>query len=217
MESTVGYSEGQGTRIATHAIDMGDLLPEHHQRFAVGTGVLNLMQVMYPTSTGTGTAGVVSCKGSGRIVIAALCSTTGLIFKVNFYDKNYMDLGCSDPIEITDLSGEMAYNKVTPGWVASKLYAANELVKISSNSHVYMNIAMSGGEYISGTSGTTEPTWPTDGTSVVDNEVLWKDLGDYTLCQTTPLLVFSNSMGAAYFAIKITTNSGTTTFFADSI
>ena len=33
---------------------------------------------------------------------------------------------------------------------------------------------------VAGTSDATEPTWPTDGTTVVDNEVTWQDLGAYT-------------------------------------
>ena len=43
---------------------------------------------------------------------------------------------------------------------------------------------LAGGHYykctVNGTTGSTEPAWPTDGTAIVDNLATWVDLGTYT-------------------------------------
>ncbi|RKZ94025.1 MAG: hypothetical protein DRQ46_10625 [Gammaproteobacteria bacterium] len=216
MESSVGYSQGQGTRIATHEIDMGSEVL-HHQRFASGTGVLNMLQCIVPTGS-TNESDLLDCLGAGRIVVSAQCSTTGAIIKVHFFDKNNMNIGMSDEVEITAVSNMPSYGNTSSGWSASTTTPANNLLRISSNSHVYMNMTVDGNNaFIGGTTGAVEPTWPTDGSTVVDNDITWKDLGVYTGLYHTPLLVFSNSLGASNYYVEITTASGTTTIFADAI
>jgi hypothetical protein len=218
MESSVGYSEGQGTRIATHKIlEKGEQL--HHQRFAAGTGQLNLMQV-YPPTTTTPTPIMVDCAGAGRIIIAAQASVDGLSYKIVFFDKNLMPLGQSDEILIEEESDLLMFVNefIESEWTASKLYNPNHIIKIAANNHAFMNITTDvDGNYIGGLAGTTEPTWPLDGSTIVDNQITWKDLGDVSSLKTTPLTVFSNSMGASYFMIVTTTINGTIGFFADAI
>lgn len=215
MESSVGYSEGQGTRIATHAVDMGSEVL-HHQRFAVGTGVLNLIQALYP-GTVVASSDFLSCLGAGRIVISPFCSTVGMLMRVHFFGANGLSIGMSEEIEVTELASFESYALTPIGWTASKTTPANDLLRISSNSHVYMNVSISGDNYVGGVTGATEPTWPTDESTVVDGTVIWKDLGVYTGLYSVPLLVFSNSLGASYYQVQITTPAGTTTIFTDAI
>lgn len=54
-------------------------------------------------------------------------------------------------------------------WVAATAYALNDWVN-PSNGHLYKCTT-------SGTSGGTEPTWPTDGSTVSDGTAVWTDMG----------------------------------------
>lgn len=47
------------------------------------------------------------------------------------------------------------------------------------NDHFYVCVQGSATGGASRQTGAIEPTWPTDGTTVVDNEVIWKDAGTY--------------------------------------
>ncbi|MGD9788311.1 MAG: type II secretion system protein [Sulfuricellaceae bacterium] len=59
-----------------------------------------------------------------------------------------------------------------PTWTAGTAYSLNTLVRpTTANGHYYLCQS-------AGTSSTTEPTsWPTDGTTVTDYTVTWKDMG----------------------------------------
>jgi len=213
MESSVGYSQGSGTNIATHKFGDG-ITATHHQRFAVGTGKASMMQLIAPIAT-VSTSGAISCLGAGRIVLNALCTTDGAGIRLHFFDEKGMDIGCSDLIEPI-VTARAAYNDVDIGWTTVTTYGPLKLLKISSNSHLYIQIA-GDPDYVAGTSDAVEPTWVTDGSSVVDGTCEWQDLGVYTSLLTTPLIVFSNSMGASSFKVEIEVAAGTSTIFGDAV
>lgn len=69
-------------------------------------------------------------------------------------------------------------------WAASTAYAVGAVVIPSvANSHWYM------AEASTGSSGATEPTWPVDGSTVVDSGVTWRDMGVITYALTTDYTV----------------------------
>lgn len=56
-------------------------------------------------------------------------------------------------------------------WSASASISAGDLrVPVVDNGHVYRALN-------AGTTGGSEPTWPKDGTTVVDNDITWLDIG----------------------------------------
>lgn len=61
-------------------------------------------------------------------------------------------------------------------WQSNHAYLAGE--KIVDTGHLYVVT-------VAGTSSGTEPTWPTNGTTVTDGGVTWKDLGTTTLVEDT--------------------------------
>ena len=202
-EGTVGYSEGTGTRIATHALDMGGTFPEHHQRFAPGAGQAKLTLGMYAVTTAPSASPFLGCLGSGRLVVSALLTDAaiGSKYRVYFFDKNKIELGMSLEYEIEE-NGLVAYAEAPTTWVTANSYQKGSLLKRSGNSHIYQQVEDTG------VSGATEPTWPTDGTSVVDGDVEWLDCGPYPDIKVTPLIVFSNSMGASFCKIVLTSIAG---------
>lgn len=61
-------------------------------------------------------------------------------------------------------------------WTARTGYAVDDAAVPSEiNGHWYRCVGVSGTRPY--TSGDAEPTWPTDGTTVVDNEITWQDMG----------------------------------------
>ena len=214
MESSVGYSQGSGTKIATHQFGTG-VEAIHHQRFAVGTGKAQMMQIIAPAVVPLASA-LQNCKSAGRIVLSALCTTDGVGMKINFFDEKLINMGSSDLIEpIIDL--EAAYSAVPTGWALGTTYGPLELLKIAANSHIYMQVA-GDPDFVEGVSdASTEPVWPTDGSTIADGTCVWKDLGIITNLKTTPLIVFSNSMGASFFSITLITVAGTITVFGDAV
>ena len=63
-------------------------------------------------------------------------------------------------------------NQATPAaWAASTSYSVGDtVVPTTPNGHIYVC-------EVAGDSGSAEPTWPTDGSTVVDNTVTWRDAG----------------------------------------
>lgn len=64
-----------------------------------------------------------------------------------------------------------------PAWAASTTHAVGD--KIVEGGHLYV-VTVAGATHSS-----TEPTWPTDGSTVTDGTVTWKDLGTTTLVENT--------------------------------
>lgn len=82
----------------------------------------------------------------------------------------------------------ITYKDVGQGnpWTASIKYNVGALITpTTANGHIYIAISVTGGA----NSGAVEPTWVTDGTTVTDNEVTWRDLG----AQTKKLTVYVGS------------------------
>ncbi len=76
-------------------------------------------------------------------------------------------------------------------WAASTDYELGDMVQpTTSNGHYYMCTA-------AGTSNATQPTWPTDGTAVVDNTVTWDDIG-YQPATTKQLAVANRANNTVY-------------------
>jgi hypothetical protein len=65
---------------------------------------------------------------------------------------------------------------VVAEWAAETAYALG--AKIVDGGRLYSAT-------VAGTSGSTEPTWPTNGSTVTDGTVTWKDLGTTTLVEDT--------------------------------
>lgn len=83
----------------------------------------------------------------------------------------------SDTIKVALVASTYTPNQDThkdwsaPTWVASTAYSVGDLViPTTPNGHIYKAT-------VAGTSGSTEPTWPTDGTTVTDGSVTWEDQG----------------------------------------
>jgi hypothetical protein len=74
-------------------------------------------------------------------------------------------------------------------WVTATAYAEGDyVVPTVSNGHFYKAT-------VGGTSDATEPTWPTDGSTVVDSGVTWKDMGLIEASSTTDYLLLSGKLG----------------------
>lgn len=78
----------------------------------------------------------------------------------------------------TDANGYTPYSI----WAASTIYTANTYrVPVVNNGHQYIVTT-------AGTSGSTEPTWPTDsGGTVTDGTVVWTERGQYLYTSTWDL------------------------------
>lgn len=86
-----------------------------------------------------------------------------------------IDTGAA-PAEWRVYAGTAPPSAATPvaptAWQASTAYAVGDFVApTTGNGHYYRCTA-------AGTSGSSEPTWPTDGTTVTDGGVTWEDYGD---------------------------------------
>lgn len=60
-------------------------------------------------------------------------------------------------------------------WAADTVYAAGALVKPTTPNGHYYKVTARDGDFKS--HATTEPTWPTDGSTVVDDALTWEDQG----------------------------------------
>lgn len=213
MESSIGYSEGVGTKIATHTINDGSGV-QHVQKISTGSGTLELQQIVAPTTGGTASS-MINCVGAGYIVIAPLVSITGCTFMVFFYDANRMVIGNSEDIAVGAVSTMPPFIEVPDTWTATTDYSRLSLLAIGNN--IYQQVQTSSGTYIGGTSGGTEPTWPTNGTTVSDGTCVWQDFGLHSTLLSVPMVIFSNSIGATYFHMETTSIAGTMSFWADSV
>ncbi|MBF0424671.1 MAG: hypothetical protein HQL66_02470 [Magnetococcales bacterium] len=61
-----------------------------------------------------------------------------------------------------------------PAWSATTAKAVGEIVKPGTGTHFYRCTE-------AGSTGATEPTWPTDGSTVTDGTVTWQDAGTMVL------------------------------------
>jgi hypothetical protein len=54
-------------------------------------------------------------------------------------------------------------------WAASTVFRRNQVIRVSAGDYYRCTIP--------GTTGATAPTWPNDGTAVIDGTITWSDLG----------------------------------------
>ncbi|MEA3480056.1 MAG: hypothetical protein U9R60_17875 [Bacteroidota bacterium] len=81
-----------------------------------------------------------------------------------------MDLD-TDVIHGAIFSWDTEFVATTTSWVASTAKSVGDLlVPTVDNGHVYRCI-------VAGTTAGSEPTWPKDGSTVVDNDITWLDIG----------------------------------------
>jgi len=81
-----------------------------------------------------------------------------------------------------------------PAWLASTAYNVGQIISPStSNGHFYECT-------VAGTSGNAPPTWPTDGSTISDGTVTWKDMGTESTIATEALTFDSSG--------KLTSPSG---------
>jgi hypothetical protein len=213
-ESSVGYSQGAGTKIATYKFGTGeDAL--HLQRVVEGAGKATMMQIIPPTVDPVSSS-LLSCEGGRQLVLGILASDGGSIIRVQFFDGNGIDMGSFHQIDVGP-EELVAYSVPDIGWIASTTYNALKVLKIASNSRAYMQMAGTPPEYAEGVSGSTEPIWPTDGGTVTDGTCVWKDLGYYIDLYICPSAVISNSMGATYYKVVLVSVAGTITIFSDVV
>ncbi len=64
----------------------------------------------------------------------------------------------------------------TASWAATTEYAVGDLIADTSRAYIVT---------VAGESGSVEPSWPTDGTTVSDGTVTWRDIGPVALVQDT--------------------------------
>lgn len=83
-------------------------------------------------------------------------------------DEIYAVVGAMSKIKALTVKN----NQATPAaWAASTSYSVDDVrIPTTPNDHIYVVT-------VAGTSGDSEPTWPTDGSTVVDGSVTWKDAG----------------------------------------
>lgn len=73
---------------------------------------------------------------------------------------------------VSALTATIEEGSSAAAWVADSAYAFGTFVKPTiSNDHFYLAIA------VAGVADSGEPTWPTDGGTVVDGGVTWQDMG----------------------------------------
>ena len=78
----------------------------------------------------------------------------------------YTGVAPGNPIIIRSVTHTTAFP-----WVASTAYALGDVARpVTGNSHLYQCTT-------AGTSGSTQPTWPTTGGTVTDGTAVWTDLG----------------------------------------
>ena len=73
---------------------------------------------------------------------------------------------------IPDTDGDLTAANGAAAWEASAAYEVGDHVKPGSGTHVYRCT-------VAGTSDSSEPTWPEDGSTVTDGTATWLDLGAF--------------------------------------
>lgn len=81
--------------------------------------------------------------------------------------------GCTLPLDAIPIPESVVITMdnpppAPPAWAATTAYAVGD--RISAGTHIY-------GVVTAGTSGASEPVWPTSGGTVTDDTVVWRDLG----------------------------------------
>lgn len=110
-------------------------------------------------------------------------------------------------VQVTGVSGTTltlspalfrTYSTALPDWTASFSYPMESFINPSTQpTHYYEQTYNNGTSPYNCTSGTTEPTWPTNGTTVTDGTCVWKDdgLGTTTQPLASPLTMNASSDG----------------------
>lgn len=101
-------------------------------------------------------------------------------------------------------------DELAPAWEASTAYARHSyILPTTRNGHYYRLETVA--DEVTPVSGGTEPTWPTDGSTVTDGDFTWRDRGAYWSA-TTPVAkgaTITPMNGARYRAVEAGTSGGT--------
>lgn len=91
--------------------------------------------------------------------------------------KSWLDrVGPGNRARMIFLSGDYDPSLVVPAWAASTGFQYGSLIKpLTPNGHYYTLVEMV--ETLTTGTGVAEPTWPTDGSEVSDNDYTWRDSG----------------------------------------
>lgn len=107
--------------------------------------------------------------------------------------------------EIEKLRGKAGSGASYTTWVSESLLGALDFIlPTTRNGHYYANV----GVVSSGNTGSSEPTWPTDGSTVVDGDITWQDMGAYWPATTAVSLDHTVEPGNGH--IYKSTTAGTT-------
>jgi hypothetical protein len=137
-----------------------------------------------------------------KLIVCNPSSQTALTVRV--YARS-LTLGGCDRLTLLTSFGAPAAASAIAAWAASTAYSQNDLRRPLSvlNGHNYKCTT-------AGTSGGSQPTWPTDGSSVNDGTAVWADQGiDYSGATSHSRLLHGLFTGAD-LALVVTNDTGGT-------
>lgn len=103
---------------------------------------------------------------------------------------------------LTLVSASLVLANSLTAWAAATAYVAGNVRRpVSGNGHVYICVA-------AGTSGGSEPSWPTDGTSVTDGTCKWVDAGAAVLKLTGAILSWTSATFTCRYGVIADTTPG---------
>lgn len=112
----------------------------------------------------------------GEVSVLNQGSGTGVSEVVSAKSGKFLELGKGN-LATANLKVEANDGATAVAWIASTAYVVGDfIIPTSANDHYYKCTT-------AGTSDSSEPTWPTDGSTVTDATVVWTDMGviEYTL------------------------------------
>lgn len=121
---------------------------------------------------------VKSVASGAQVALERLAPAAGEYLSVDLYHRNITDL------VITRQNGSTA-----TAWQATTAYTLGAYkIPAVANGHFYKVT-------LAGTSGSSAPTWPTDGSTVVDGTVTWQDMGTIIAAAETDYVINSAANG----------------------
>jgi hypothetical protein len=167
------YLGTSGVNITGNAINVGRFYPDHFDVVVVHTPTITDLAQWLPSTT----------YGSGEVVIPTIpnshyymATTPGDsdLTEPVFWPTNGSSITDGTTVTWSDLGTTLT----TSDWQTSTAYTAGTIREpVLHNGHIYIASQ-------AGTTGASEPIWPTDGSAVTDGSVIWRDLGARLLTNT---------------------------------